>query len=209
VNETIRPKRQTLTDLLRARFKNWLDPVGAGLIRLGITPNTLTLAGLAGNIVGSIFLARGEFLVGGLVILLMGPLDALDGTMARLKGEPSAFGAYIDSVTDRYSELLIYGGMLLYYMQRVDVALGMVTFAAGAGSVLVSYTRARAQSLGFEAKGGILTRAERFIVLVPGLILGYPHIALGIIALLANFTAVQRIISVRNQVLHQRSKHGT
>jgi CDP-diacylglycerol--glycerol-3-phosphate 3-phosphatidyltransferase len=129
--------------------------------------------------------------------------------MARLKGEPSAFGAYIDSVTDRYSELLIYGGMLLFYMQRVDIVLGMVTFAAGAGSVLVSYTRARAQSLGYEAKGGILTRAERFIVLVPGLILGYPHFALGIIALLANITAVQRIISVRNQVLHERSKHGT
>ncbi len=199
MNETIHPKRLTLTEALRVRFKGWLDPVGSALIRLGIAPNTLTITGLAGNLVGSIFLARGEFLIGGVLILLMGPLDALDGTMARLKGEPTAFGAFIDSVTDRYSELLIYGGLLLHYLLHGDVTMGMVTFAAGAGSVLVSYTRARAQSLGYEAKSGILTRAERFIVLVPGLILGYPHIALGIIAVLANITALQRILSVRQQ----------
>jgi CDP-diacylglycerol--glycerol-3-phosphate 3-phosphatidyltransferase len=202
VKDTIRPKRLTLTEALRVRFKVWLDPFGLALIRLRIAPNTITLTGLAGNLVGSILLARGEFLVGGVLILLMGPLDALDGTMARLKGEPTAFGAFIDSVTDRYSELLIYGGLLLYYLLSADVMMGMITFAAGAGSVLVSYTRARAQSLGYEAKGGILSRAERFIVLVPGLILGYPHVALGIIAVLANVTALQRILLVRQQA-HQ------
>lgn len=199
MKETAQQPPQTLTDLLRLRFKGLLDAAGGFLNRLGIAPNTLTLAGLAGNLVGAIFLARGEFLVGGIILLLMGPLDALDGTMARLRGEPTAFGGFIDSVTDRYSELLIYGGLLLHFSLLGDLTLSMVTFAAAAGSVLVSYTRARAQSLGYEAKGGLLTRAERFIVLIPSLILGYPAVGLWLVAIFSNITAIQRILSVRRQ----------
>jgi len=95
--------RPTLTDLLRVRFKGVVDPIGALLNRLGIHPNTLTLIGLAGNFVGAFFLAQSNLLVGGLIILVMAPIDALDGTMARLRGEPSDFGAFVDSVIDRYS----------------------------------------------------------------------------------------------------------
>jgi CDP-diacylglycerol--glycerol-3-phosphate 3-phosphatidyltransferase len=199
VNETAQQPPQTLTEMLRVRFKGLLDPVGAFLNRLGIAPNTLTLAGLAGNLVGAVFLARGDFLIGGLVLLAMGPLDALDGTMARLRGEPTAFGGFIDSVTDRYSELLIFGGLLLYYALAGEVVLSMISFAAASGSVLVSYARARAQSLGYEAKGGLLTRAERFIVLIPSLILGYPNVGIWLVAIFSNITAVQRILSVRQQ----------
>jgi CDP-diacylglycerol--glycerol-3-phosphate 3-phosphatidyltransferase len=199
VNETAQQPPQTLTEILRVRFKRLLDPVGAFLNRLGIAPNTLTLTGLAGNLVGAIFLARGQFLIGGLILLFMGPLDALDGTMARLRGEPTAFGGFIDSVTDRYSELIIYGGLLLHYALLSDVTMSMIAFAAASGSVLVSYARARAQSLGYEAKGGLLTRAERFIVLIPSLILGYPRVGLWLVAIFANLTAVQRILSVRRQ----------
>jgi CDP-diacylglycerol--glycerol-3-phosphate 3-phosphatidyltransferase len=199
VNETAQQPPQTLTEILRVRFKRLLDPVGAFLNRLGIAPNTLTLTGLAGNLVGAIFLARGQFLIGGLILLFMGPLDALDGTMARLRGEPTAFGGFIDSVTDRYSELIIYGGLLLHYALLSDVTMSMIAFAAASGSVLVSYARARAQSLGYEAKGGLLTRAERFIVLIPSLILGYPRVGLWLVAIFANLTAIQRILSVRRQ----------
>ena len=199
MKETAQQPPQTLTDLLRLRFKGLLDSAGSFLNRLGIAPNTLTLTGLAGNLVGAIFLARGDFLVGGIILLFMGPLDALDGTMARLRGEPTAFGGFIDSVTDRYSELLIYGGLLLHFLLLGNPTLSMVTFAAAAGSVLVSYTRARAQSLGYEAKGGLLTRAERFIVLIPSLILGYPGVGLWLVAIFSNITAIQRILSVRRQ----------
>ncbi|MEJ2012756.1 MAG: CDP-alcohol phosphatidyltransferase family protein [Anaerolineales bacterium] len=199
MNETAQQPPQTLTEILRVRFKRLLDPVGAFLNRLGIAPNTLTLTGLAGNLVGAIFLARGQFLIGGLILLFMGPLDALDGTMARLRGEPTAFGGLIDSVTDRYSELIIYGGLLLHYALLSDVTMSMIAFAAASGSVLVSYARARAQSLGYEAKGGLLTRAERFIVLIPSLILGYPRVGLWLVAIFANLTAIQRILSVRRQ----------
>ena len=127
----------------------------------------------------------------------MGPLDALDGTMARLRGEPTDFGAFIDSVTDRYSELLIFAGLLYFYINTGNLIMAMLVFAASAGSVLVSYVRARAQSLGYEAKLGILTRAERFAVLIPSIILGYPSVGVVIVAFLANFTALQRILAVR------------
>ena len=197
MNNAFQPSSKTLTDYLRLRFKNLLDPVGAFLNRIGIAPNTLTLAGLIGNLIGSLLIARGQFLIGGLILLLMGPLDALDGTMARLRGEPTDFGAFIDSVTDRYSELLIFAGLLFFYINTGNLIMAMLVFAASAGSVLVSYVRARAQSLGYEAKLGILTRAERFAVLIPSIILGYPSVGVVIVAFLANFTALQRILAVR------------
>ena len=199
MNEAFQPSRLTFTELLRIRFKHILDPVGAFLNRLGIAPNTLTLAGMIGNFIGALFLARGSFLVGGIILLIMGPLDALDGTMARLRGEPTDFGAFVDSVTDRYSELVIYGGLLYHYLSAGEPRMGLLVFLAAAGSVMVSYVRARAQSLGYEAKRGILTRVERFLVLIPSLILGFPRAGLAIVAVLANITAIQRIIIVRRQ----------
>lgn len=196
---TVRPERQTLTDTLRIRAKHLMDPVGAWLNRLGIAPNTITIAGLIGNFISAFFLSRGQFFIGGLIMLAMGPLDALDGTMARLRGEPSDFGAFVDSATDRYSELTIYGGLLVYYMVNAELGMGLLTFAAAAGSVLVSYMRARAESLGFQAKGGILTRLERFAVLAPSLVLNYPAVGIGLVAVFANITAIQRILAVRRQ----------
>jgi CDP-diacylglycerol--glycerol-3-phosphate 3-phosphatidyltransferase len=170
------------------------------LNQIGIAPNTLTLAGLIGNLIGSLFVARGQFVIGGLILLFMGPLDALDGTMARLRGEPTDFGAFIDSVTDRYSELIIFAGLLYHYLNNGNSLMALLVFAASAGSVLVSYVRARAQSLGYEAKQGVLTRAERFAVLIPSIILGYPSVGVVIVALLANITALQRILVVRRLV---------
>jgi CDP-diacylglycerol--glycerol-3-phosphate 3-phosphatidyltransferase len=199
VNERVRSARLTLTDLMRAWFRFVLDPIGGFLNRLGLMPNTVTLVGLAGTLVASILLARGHFLVGGILVFAMGPIDALDGTMARLRGEATEFGAFVDSVTDRYAELLIFGGLLVYFLQQGDILAATLVFAAAAGSVLVSYVKARAEGLHFEAKLGILTRMERYLVMVPSLILGYPKVGLWIIAILANLTALQRILHVRRQ----------
>ncbi len=197
--ETVHETRPTLTDLLRLRFKGVLDPIGAFLNRLGLAPNTVTLMGLAGNTVGALFIAEGNFLVGGILVLAMGPIDALDGTMARLRGERSDFGAFVDSVTDRYSELIIFGGLLTHYLLTSNATMAGLTFAASAGSVLVSYVRARAEALGFDAKRGILTRLERYLVLAPALVFGIPAVGVVIVAVLANITALQRIIQVRRQ----------
>jgi len=193
----IDPDPITLTDRLRKRFKYLADPVGAFLNNLGLMPNTITILGLVGNTIGAYFLMQGNMLVGGLLILAMGPVDALDGTMARLRGEPKPFGAFVDSVTDRYSELVIFLGLLLFYNQQGDAINTLGVYLAAAGSVLVSYVRARAQSLGYEAKVGILTRVERYAVLAPSLILGLPLVGIWIVAVLANITAFQRIIHVR------------
>lgn len=193
------PIKKTFTDYLRLWFKWFLDPLGGFFNRLGLTPNMMTMLGLLGNTVGAYFLARGEMLTGGLFVLLMTPIDALDGTMARLRGESSDFGAFVDSVTDRYSELIIYGGLLYHYLFLGEPLGGLLVFGAAAGSVLVSYVKARAESLGYEAKVGILTRVERYLVLAPALVFNQILIGLGIITVFANITALQRIWHVRSQ----------
>jgi CDP-diacylglycerol---glycerol-3-phosphate 3-phosphatidyltransferase len=190
--------RKTLTDYLRLWFKWVLDPLGRFFNSLGITPIMMTMFGLLGNTVGAYYLARGEMLTGGILVALMTPIDALDGTMARLRGEASDWGAYVDSVSDRYSELIIYGGLLYHFLAIGEPLGGMLTFAAAAGSVLVSYVKARAEGLGYEAKVGILTRAERYIVLAPSLIFNQLYLGLGILAVFANLTALQRIWYVRS-----------
>jgi CDP-diacylglycerol--glycerol-3-phosphate 3-phosphatidyltransferase len=162
-------------------------------------PNTITVLGLVGNVVAAVLVATGRIQVGGLVVLMMGPVDALDGTMARLRGMAGNFGAFVDSVTDRYSELVIHLGLLYYFLQKGDQVAVMLVFASAAGSVLVSYVRARGQSLGWDTKTGILTRLERYLVLAPALILNYPVAGLWILAVLSNVTAIQRIIDVRRQ----------
>lgn len=197
----------TFTDQLRIRFKGVLDPIGSLLNRMGLMPNTITIFGLVGNTIGAFLLAQGNMILGGIIVLMMGPVDALDGTMARLRGEPSELGAFVDSVTDRYSELVILGGLLVYFLQTDQGAYAGLVYLAAAGSVLVSYVRARAASLGYDTKVGILTRVERYLVLAPALIFNIPVIGIGIIAILANMTAVQRIIDVRKH-FHQEKKSG-
>lgn len=199
--------KRTFTDYLRLWFKWVLDPLGGFFNRLGITPNMMTMLGLLGNTVGAVFLARGEMLIGGLFVVLMTPIDALDGTMARLRGEASDFGAFVDSVSDRYSELIIYGGLLYHFLTVGDRLGGMLVFGAAAGSVLVSYVKARAEGLGYQAKVGLLTRAERYLVLAPSLVFNQLFIGLTILAVFANFTALQRIWYVRKHA-HTRTKTG-
>lgn len=196
-------KRPTFTDRLRVRFKKDLDRIGGFLISLGFTPNILTLLGVLGNLAGAVLIAFGYLTAGGLVVLMMGAMDALDGTLARLKGTPSKWGGFIDSISDRYSELLIFAGLLVYYLGRGNNLMSLLIFIAAAGSVMVSYTRARALSLGYEAKRGLLTRAERFLILTPTIIIGYPQIGIVIIAIFANFTAFQRIYFVHNQAVQE------
>lgn len=193
------PKRLTPTDWARRNFKGILDPLAGVFIRWGVHPNTMTLIGLAGNLVGAAFLARGFMTLGGLFILMSGPFDALDGTMARLLGQPTKFGAFVDSVTDRWSEMLIFMGLLFFYLQQGNTLFCLLIFLATMGSVMVSYTKARAEALGFDCNVGVLTRMERYLVMAPALLLNLPWLALWVIAVLANVTALQRAGYVRRQ----------
>lgn len=191
--------KPTFTDRLRIVFKSILDPVGGFLNRLGLTPNSITLLGLVGTTIGAYYISQGKMATGAFVLLASVLVDALDGTMARLRGEPSDFGAFVDSVSDRYAELITFGGLLYYFLSLENYPGVMVTFAAASGSVLVSYVKARAEGLGFTAKVGILTRVERYIVLIPLLVFNQPFIAAFLIAVLGNITALQRVLHVRAQ----------
>lgn len=197
----------TLTDRLRGWFKWVLDPVARFFLKLGLTPNTMTIFGLVGNFLGAYFLSQGKMSIGGWIMLILTPIDALDGTMARMLGEPSAFGAFVDSVSDRYAELVLFGGLMYYYVMQMNTLGAVLAFLASVGSFMVSYVRARAESNGYEAKVGLMTRVERYLVLAPLLVFNKPIIALWILAVLANFTALQRIWFVRRQA-HAQMKAG-
>jgi CDP-diacylglycerol--glycerol-3-phosphate 3-phosphatidyltransferase len=201
-------KKLSFTDMMRIKFKGVLDPIGRFLNGLGLKPNVITIIGLIGQIGAAILLAYGEIMWGGIVLLLFAPIDALDGTMARLRNEPTRFGGFVDSVTDRYSELIVFAGLLYFFTQSNNVLGIMLVFFAAAGSIMVSYTRARAEALNYDAKTGILTRLERYLIIIPGLIFQIPLIAMGIIAVFANVTALQRIASVRKQAYIARDVIG-
>jgi len=190
---------QTFTDFLRKIFAGLLNAIAGFLHQLGLKPNVITIMGVVGNIIAGVLIALGKLTWGGGLALLVGPLDALDGALARLRGEDSNYGAFIDSVTDRYSEIAIYGGLLIYFWQQNAWRGAILVFFAALGSVMVSYVRARAESLNYSAKVGLLTRAERYIVLIPGIIFQYPEISLWILAIMTHFTALQRFFYVRRQ----------
>jgi CDP-diacylglycerol--glycerol-3-phosphate 3-phosphatidyltransferase len=186
----------SFTDRMRARFKGVLDAVGGFFNRLGVSPDAMTLLGLLGSMLGAVLLALGNIPAGGWIILLSGAADAVDGTMARLRGKTTRFGAFLDSTTDRFEELFVFGALALYFATGSNPAGVAAAFAAAIGSVMVSYEKARAEALGYECKVGLLTRMERYLVLCPLLILNLPLWAAVAVAVLGNFTALQRILHV-------------
>ena len=193
-------KKITFTDQLRIIFKEPLEAIGKYLADRNISANSITLLGVLGTMVGAVpCISRVSGWGGGVVILSVGILDALDGAVARAAQSPKKFGAFLDSVSDRYIEIFIYAGLLWYFMQTGNQLGVLFSYISVAGSVLVSYARARAESLGIETKVGVLTRVERMVVIGPAILLKIPLIGVIIVGVLANFTAFQRIFHVWQQ----------
>ena len=190
-------KKLELEHCLRARSQVILVPLARIFERLGLTPNMLTLIGLALNTVVAVVLARGSVALGGVLLLFASAFDALDGTLARVTGRQSRFGAFFDSTIDRYSEAVVYGGLLVYHVDKSARTETLLVYAAIIGSLMVSYARARAEGLNIECRVGLLTRADRMVILAAGLILGWVELVLWLVAVFANLTAVQRILHVR------------
>ena len=208
MEETLKEEQpKTFTDFLRKLFKNILDPVAEWLVKLGLHPNVVTVLGLFGHFVAAVLIILGKVPLGGLVTLIMAPIDAIDGTMARIKGEPTAFGAFVDSVTDRYSEILLYGSLLVYLGTQNNYTGVILAFLAVTGSMMVSYARTKAESLGFDSKIGLLSRVERYLILIPCLIFNIPMVALWILAIFTHITALQRVFYVRKK-FYQRMNNG-
>ncbi len=187
------------SDILRRYFRGILGTAARFLLRLGLTPNLVTLTGLGGHVAAAVLIAAGYIPFGGLLLVLFAPLDALDGAMARELGQPTRFGSFLDSITDRYAEFLLWAGLLFCYLQAQDNLTCLAIFGAAAGSALVPYMRAKAEALGFSARVGILSRVERYLILVPLLVFNQASLAIWIIAILSNVTALQRILFVRKE----------
>ncbi len=183
-----------LSERVRGMSRGLLAEVAGILARTGLTPNMLTWLGLVLNAVTAWVLFRGAFTAGGVLVLVAGLFDALDGSLARATGRVSAFGAFLDSTLDRLSEAVLYFGLLLFFAgqpgSQQEIAL---TYLAIIGSLMVSYARARAEGLGYECKVGLFTRFERVLVLSLGLLLAQVRVALWILVAGSFFTAFQRM----------------
>ena len=193
-------QRMTLTDRLRAHTKFVIDPVVDVLARYKMGPDFLTVLGFLTHILFAYLIAIGEFRWAALAIAALSPLDALDGALARKLGrKQGGFGAFLDSSLDRLAEIVLFGGFIYYYYTQVDPLMLAVAYLAVTGSLMVSYARSRAEALGFEAKVGLLSRVERYVVLSVFLAFGWPHIALAILAAFTYFTFFQRMLAVWKQ----------
>jgi CDP-diacylglycerol--glycerol-3-phosphate 3-phosphatidyltransferase len=142
-------------------------------------------------------LATGQLLWGGLLLILAALFDTLDGALARHAGKTTVFGAFLDSVVDRFSESVTLVALIWYYSGQTDGRMAVILLAATlVGSLMVSYTRARAEAVNIECKEGFFQRTERIVVLILGLVTGWMLPVLWILAIFTNFTAVQRIYDV-------------
>ena len=174
------------------------EPVASWLARLGVSPNAVTLAGLIGAGASAYLLGVGLLWAGGVLLLAAGALDLFDGALARATGRISKFGVLLDSVVGRLSEIAVLFGLLVFYLDRSSTVGALLVYLALAGSIMVSYLRARAEGLGIECRIGFMTRPERVVALGVGAIVGYflPNVLLvilGAIAGLTFLTMVQRI----------------
>lgn len=199
-----------------------INPGVVMAVKAGITPNVVTTLGLLGNIAGAALLvyaalsANSDYvLIGwaGVVIILSSIMDMVDGYMARTANMCSVFGAFYDSVLDRYCELVTLSGLAFYFMHFSYPWASVITFLSLIGSIMVSYVRARAEGLDLECKVGLMQRPERIVVTVLGMLLTgfldgvvpfdsiwFVIASQAVIALFANFTAFHRILHVKNQL---------
>jgi CDP-diacylglycerol---glycerol-3-phosphate 3-phosphatidyltransferase len=184
-----------------------IDPFARFLINLRVHPNVITFAGLLLSILAFNFFRQGEFFFGGVMVVLAGTCDRLDGRLARDTNRSSKFGALIDSTIDRYSEVIVFLGLAIFFHDKYSYIVYLIILAI-TGSFMVSYTRARAEGLGLECKVGLMQRPERITYLAIGTLLGsIPKIGITIvivtvwfIAIFANFTVIQRVVHVWNQL---------
>ncbi|MEK9676601.1 MAG: CDP-alcohol phosphatidyltransferase family protein [Chloroflexota bacterium] len=191
------PDLQTARYALRGAVSNWFErPAVALLVALKVNPTMATIIGMVIAVIAGYFVYTGDFVLGGILVLVGATFDMLDGGIARSTNSVSKRGALTDSVFDRVSELAVLAGLGVYYANQIeDSTLGVtLAFLASGGSILVSYVRARAEGLGAKGTAGFLTRPERVVITVIGLILGYPMAVLWILGVGTPLSALWRYI---------------
>jgi CDP-diacylglycerol--glycerol-3-phosphate 3-phosphatidyltransferase len=181
----------------KAPLHRFFDPVARLLFRARVRPNHLTVLGLGVSIAAAYVFSVGRLRWGAALLAVAGLFDFFDGAVARLAGSDSDYGAFLDSVVDRYSDLAVLLGILVYYEHTADTPGAILTMATLAGTVMVSYTKARAQSIGVRCEIGVMERPERLIALIAGATFHLLTPVMALLALLTNLTAIQRIVYTR------------
>lgn len=175
---------------------------------LGVSPNTLTFVGWAINVVAAFFLSKGMFFVAGLVVLGAGIFDMLDGRVARKTGKVTVFGGFFDSVLDRYSDLSLLIGLLVYYGSINRPLYVILTALAMTASVMISYARARSENCIPSCKVGFLERPERIVLLIIGALFDRMAPVLWVLAVLGNITVAHRMFYTW-QVTRENERRAT
>jgi CDP-diacylglycerol--glycerol-3-phosphate 3-phosphatidyltransferase len=184
----------------RSSFEKGMRPLGAQIRRTGITANHLTVTGLVMAVAAAVTIANGWLRAGLLLLVLTAVPDVLDGAVAKASGTASPRGAFFDSVVDRVSDALLLGGVAWYLASTQPGRIAVLPFAVMAASMLISYERAKAEALGFDARGGLMERAERLAFLAFGLLFESLLVpVLWVMLALTVFTAGQRFVTVWRQ----------
>ncbi len=195
---------ERMRQFARAHLERVLVPVARVLMRLGVTPNQVSISGVVLNVVAAGLVVSGHLVYAGVLYLVAGILDLLDGVLARVADAASPFGAFVDSTLDRISEGVIFAALAYHFAVQGQPVNAAFVVVALLGSLLVSYVRARAEGLGAECKVGIVTRAERVGLLAIGLVSGYLVEAIYVLVGLTAVTVVQRIVHTARQLADKR-----
>ena len=200
---------------LRSQVDQRTQPIGKALAKLGVTADLLTVSGVAMSVVTSIVIATSHLIWGFVFLLLSALPDLLDGPVAKACGTTSARGAFLDSVSDRFSDLMITVGLSFYLLHQGHTDLAMLPFGIYGAASLISYQRAKAESLGFSAKGGLMERAERLVLLAIGILVSpillpvlWLVFALSVVTVGQRFFKVWMQASSRDSRLKLRMRHN-
>lgn len=183
---------------VRPHLQWFLQPIGRGLNRLGVSPLVLTLLGLAVTITGAFLIGMGRIIGGAIVALIGSILDGLDGSVARAAGTESPRGALLDAMADRIGEVAVLGGLAAAVAN--DRRLVLLTIAALGGSLLVPYLRAKAEAEGLDGRGGMMGRAERVILFTVGLLVGLIEPMLWVLVIATWATVIWRFLLTYNNL---------
>ena len=184
----------------RAPVERAVRPIGNGLRRTGLTPDHLTVAGIVIAVGAAVMIARGQLIIGLVLVILAALPDLFDGALAKASDAASQRGAYFDSVIDRVTDATLFGGVAWYLASNDSAHMAILPYAIMALSSIISYQRAKAESLGLDAKGGLMERAERIILLCFGLLFSSILVpVLWVMLVLTAITAVQRFVKVWRQ----------
>ena len=199
---------QEIRNKMRSVSSRWFEiPAATVLTKLGMRPAVATLFGIIGSFAAAYFVSQGQFIIAGVLVFISGLFDLIDGALARKSGITSRRGALLDSTADRVSEFAVLLGMILYFTatETSNSTGSVLTFIALAGSMLISYIRARAEGLDLSGQEGFMTRPERVVIIGIGLLVGQPLVTVWVLGIGTVAGALQRFWGVWRSVSNESS----